>query len=266
MPQTTLSLPDGAELALHSDGRGPAILLISGLGGTAGFWAPLVPRLAERHQVVRFDQRGIGASTRGTAPCTIAQLAADALAVLASLGLAQAIVLGHSTGGCIAQHMAAAAPERVSGLVLSGTWLQPSRFMRELFRSRAALLHASPEEYAAQAVFTSYPPEWLDAHWDVLERAIQAAPTTPAARAVIAERIEALLAFDGSAPAARIAAPTLVLGAADDLIVPAFLQRELASALPGSRLHLFPDGGHFFPVSRADLYLDQLTRWIDAAR
>jgi pimeloyl-ACP methyl ester carboxylesterase len=162
--------------------------------------------------------------------------------------------------------MAAAAPERVSGLVLSGTWLQPSRFMRELFRSRAALLHASPEEYAAQAVFTSYPPEWLDAHWDVLERAIQAAPTTPAARAVIAERIEALLAFDGSAPAARIAAPTLVLGAADDLIVPAFLQRELASALPGSRLHLFPDGGHFFPVSRADLYLDQLTRWIDAAR
>src|SRR5258705_12733047 len=71
MAVSTALLPDGARLTVHIEGQGPDLLLVSGLGGTASFWSPLVAALAARFRVVRFDQRGIGASTRGEVPVTI---------------------------------------------------------------------------------------------------------------------------------------------------------------------------------------------------
>jgi aminoacrylate hydrolase len=73
---------DGAVLQAIREGSGPALMMVSGLGGTAGFWAESAAMLAGRGEVISFDQRGIGGSTRGTAACDIAQLARDVLAVL----------------------------------------------------------------------------------------------------------------------------------------------------------------------------------------
>ena len=106
------------------------------------------------------------------------------------------------------------------------------------------------------------PPAWLEANWGVYEAAIAAAPVTPEARQVVRERIDALLSFDGSADIAALPMPTLVLGARDDMIVPSFLQEELAAALPGGRSILLDSGGHFFPVSRPDAFTAKVVEWI----
>ena len=58
--------------------------------------------------------------------------------------------------------------------------------------------------------------------------------------------------------------PVLVLGARDDMIVPSFLQEELAAALPGARKTMFDSGGHFFPVSRPDAFTAHVAEWIGA--
>src|SRR5215213_972425 len=84
---TTLRLEDGAEIAVHVDGDGRDLLLVSGLGGTAAFWEPVVAPLRERgFRVIGFDQRGIGASTRGAGAVDIDRLAQDSLAVLEHAG------------------------------------------------------------------------------------------------------------------------------------------------------------------------------------
>ena len=96
-----------------------------------------------------------------------------------------------------------------------------------------------------------------------MSRAVALAPATAAEREVVRERIDALLAFDGSAGASAVAAlPTLVLGAADDMIVPGFLQRDLAAALPCSELILLEGGGHFFPISRPVDFTACVSRWL----
>src|SRR4051794_40414690 len=92
---------------------------------------------------------------------------------------------------------------------------------------------------------------------------LAAAPMTEAQQDVVAERIQALVSFDRSAEVARITAPVLIQGAEDDLIVPAFLQRELAAALPRAETHFFTTGGHFFPVTRIDEFVATLTRFAD---
>ncbi len=253
---------DGAELSARVDGTGPALLLVSGLGGTAGFWSTSVPALARTCRVISFDQRGIGASTRGDAPCTIERLARDCLAVLDAAGAPRAVLLGHSTGGCIGQELARRSPERLDGLILSATWLRPSRYMAALFRTRLAILGSDPQAYAATATLMAYPPAWLEANWHVYESALAAAPLSEAARQSVRERIEALLSFDGSAETAALAMPVLVLGTRDDAIVPAFLQKELAAALPGARLTILDSGGHFFPISRPDAFTATVAEWV----
>lgn len=263
----SVTTADGAVLQAIREGSGPALVLVSGLGGTAGFWAESAALLASGCEVIRFDQRGIGGSTRGTAACDIAQLARDVTAVLDAAQLERCTILGHSTGGCIVQSLAAQAPERLSAVILSATWLKPSRYMTALFSTRRAMLEQSPEGYAAMGAVLAFPPDWLEANWTHYESAVARAPVTTAEREIVRERIDALLAFDGSASMAAMAAlPTLVLGAADDMIVPAFLQRDLAAALPGSKLVLLDGGGHFFPISRTTDFTNCVSGWLDGGR
>jgi len=261
MSTTSVPLPDGAELAVTVTGAGRDLVLASGLGGTAAFWEPAVPALASHFRVVRFDQRGIGRSSRGTEPVSIARLALDTLAVLEHLGSRDALLVGHSTGGVILQDLALRDAARVGGLVLSGTWARPNRYMAELFRSRGALLASMPREYAAMGALLGYTPEWLEANWPKYEAIVAAAPTSPAQQQIIAERIAALLAFDRSGEVGRISLPTLIQGAEDDLIVPAFLQRELAGLMPRASLRILPSGGHFFPVTRTSAFADAILSW-----
>jgi pimeloyl-ACP methyl ester carboxylesterase len=138
--------------------------------------------------------------------------------------------------------------------------------MTGLFRSRLALLEAAPRDYAAMSALLAFPPDWLQENWDHFERAVAHAPATDAARRVVVERIEALLAFDGAAWSGKIQAPRLVIGALDDVVVPAFLQRDLAKAMPACRSHFLPDGGHFFPVTRPDRFVAALERWWNETR
>lgn len=183
--------------------------------------------------------------------------------MLEHAGSASALLLGHSTGGVILQAMALAEPSRIAGLVLSGSWLRPNCYMAELFRSRLAILRIAPREYAAMVAFLGYPADWLEANWPRYEAMLAAAPMTPAQQDVVAERIEAILRFDRSGEVGRIALPVLIQGAEDDLIVPAFLQREQARAFSGAEVHMFRTGGHFFPVTRVEEFVAVLTRFAD---
>ncbi len=259
-----IALPDGARIEAHSEGAGMPLLLISGLGGTAGFWQPCLRALTPHYRVLRLDQRGIAKSSRGTAACTIDQLADDCLAVLNHYEIDSALIAGHSTGGCITQSIALRYPQRLRACVMSGAWGAPSRHRRELFTIRRELLTQSPVAYASSSVFMGYDTAWLNGNWEVLESAIRNAPVTLAAQQVVMERIDALVSYDQSAALSSIQVPRLVLGARDDLIVPAFLQEQLHSLLPGSDLKLFDYGGHFFPASRTELFTSTLLEWFAA--
>lgn len=266
MPIHQVQTPDGATLTVTLEGEGPDILLVSGLGGTAGFWAPTLPSLTGAFRIARFDQRGIGASTRGSAACDIDLLAADCLAVMDAVGIARATVVGHSTGGAIGQALTRIALGRLAGLVLSATWLKPSRYMDALFGARRRILDLDPAAYAATGAILGYAPAWLEANWAAFETATAKPPASDEARKIVSERIDALLAFDGSASVGGIACPTLVMGAHDDAIVPAFLQQELAAALPdGRQVVMYEDGGHFFPVTRTADFVRDLIAFAKAS-
>lgn len=262
MDRLTVNTQDGASLCVTIRGAGPPLMLVTGLGGTAAFWTAPAEVLARRYTVITFDHRGIGASSRGNLPVTVDLLAGDCAAILEAAGIRKTVLLGHSLGGAIGQKFALHRADHLAGLVLSATWMAPNRFMTTLFNARRKLLSADPSGYAALTMILGYPPSWLNDHWDTSGIATSAAPPSAASLASADERIGALLAFDGSGHAGSYAGPTLVQGASDDLIVPAFLQDQLAASIGHARQLTFATGGHFFPISRTAEFVSTLDDWI----
>ena len=118
------------------------------------------------------------------------------------------------------------APDRIIGLALTSTWARADRYMHELFRSRLELLRSLPKEYAALMLFIGYPSGWLRDNWQALDAAVAGAPLTTSQQDVIAKRIAALLAFDRTRKIPGLRPPAIIIGAEDDQVVPAYLQRR----------------------------------------
>jgi 3-oxoadipate enol-lactonase len=240
---------------LHHERTGardaPAVVLGSSLGTTHEMWDPQVGALEGERQVVRFDHRGHGRSPVPRGPYSIEDIGLDVLGLLDRLQLARVSYCGLSLGGMVGMWLAINAPERIERLVLlcTSAHLPPASGWRE----RAATVRsAGSSEAIADAVlarwftdaFASQRPDIVARH-----RAMVAG-TPPEGYASCCEAIGALDLRDGLA---RISAPTLVIGAAQDPSTPPEHQRAIATAVPGARLEILDPGAHLANVERADL-------------
>ncbi len=242
-------------IACQVVGDGPPVLFITGLGGRADYWRQQVSALEPRFTCVTYDHAGIGASERCDPPFSVSSWADEALELIDELGFERIAVVGHSTGGAIAQWLAAHRPERVRVLCLSGTWAAADARFRAIFTLRRRILaDFDGQAYAELGAILTMPLVWDE------EAAISAKP--PADPEVVLARIDALLAHDSTSWLDRIDAPTLVCGATDDLLVPPNHSRQLARLIPDARLAWFERGGHHFPQTRADAFNAQLVGFL----
>ncbi len=273
----TLTVAPEVEIAYDVMGQGAPLLLVMGIGAQRIFWDDrLCARLAARgHQVIRFDHRDIGQSSRLNhlpvpplretmlrrlaglrvdAPYTLSDMARDAIALLDHLRLDKAHVVGCSMGGMIVQHLAIEHPTRVASM--TSIMSSPG--------SRRFLITTRPR--ALKTLF-SPPPKTADA---AAERAVEVFTALGGSSyAVDADAMRGLgrLAFErGSNPRGflrhfaaicasgnrtkalgRVRAPTLVFHGAEDPLIPLAAGRATAKAIPGARLHVVPGMGHHMP-------------------
>ena len=263
----TFTLSDGESLYYEVHGQGPALLLVSGLNGVASFWTPHVPALAERYTVVLHDHRGTGQSSPSRIEYSVEQMADDVVQLMDHLAIDAAHLVGHSTGGAIGQTLAVDRPERIDRLVLSATWTAADAYFRRLFKMRSEMLRAGgPEAYVRANALFMLPAAWTRDHEAEQAAADAAALAGFPPPEVMLSRIEAIVRFDRRADLPRIAAPTLVIGAQDDMVTPAYFSEELGQRIPGAQTVILPQGGHFFPVSAAEDFRRNVIEFLGAPR
>jgi aminoacrylate hydrolase len=239
-------------LYYERQGLGFPVLFISGLGGYASFWQEQVGAFAKRFEIVTFDHRGIGQSDPARMGYTVERMAIDAVALMDALAIDRAHVIGHSTGGAVAQVLAIEHPQRLASVVLSATWTKADAYFRRLYALRKEILERlGPSIYLQSATLVWYPSWWVAQNNEKLRRMEAQHLATFAPTEIVINRIDAMLAFDRTSELGRIRTPTLVIGAEDDIVAPSYYSEELARLIPGAEVKLFPRGGHFLVHVRA---------------
>ncbi len=258
-------LPDGAAMPYLRMGTG-AIPLIVIPGGGDGLATAVEAqrRLAWYFRARIHDYQILCISRRQPIPpnYTIEQHAIDYLTVLDQLQQPPSFVECNSAGGPIGQVLAVKRPDRVHGLILSVTLHRANEQFRQIVSYWAALARQR---------------EWGALNWSSIEYTFRPAtvarlrPLRPLLRLLPPPRdpdrlvriFEELLDLDNRAVVSAIRCPTLVIGGADDRIIDAELQREMASLIPGSQLMLYPGYGHGNDQENPD-YRMQVDRFIRA--
>jgi 3-oxoadipate enol-lactonase len=227
----------------------PVVLLSNSLGSNTRMWDPQVPALAERYRVVRYDLRGHGRSPAPDGPYTLADLAADALALLDRLDVERAHMVGLSLGGMVSMQLAATAPERVDRMVLCCTsaYLPPAAGWHD----RAATVRADGIGAVAEAVVG----RWLTPAFAA------ASPTLVAnLRAMVeatpdegyASCCEAIATMDLRPRLRDITAPTLLVAGSDDPAIPPDHAPAIAAELPYARAVVVGPAAHLGNVEQPE--------------
>ncbi|MDQ4118637.1 MAG: alpha/beta fold hydrolase [Actinomycetota bacterium] len=222
-------------------GAGEPVVLLHQTPRSWDEYRDVLPLLGADRRAIAMDTLGFGASDRPDEPWTIELFAAGVLDLCDGLGLDRVAVVGHHTGGVIAVEVAATAPERVHGLVLSGTPFVDAHRRRRVAASRPPIDHVVPaadgshlaQLWANRAGF--YPPD----RPDLLERLVRDA------LAVLDRVEEGHLAVNDYRMEERIGlvrAPTLALcGELDTFSLPDL--PRITAAIPGARGAVLPGTG-----------------------
>jgi len=246
---------------------GPAVVLLHGVTLGAAIWAYQLAALrAAGLRVVALDQRGHGTSTIGDAGLSLDRLAADVTEVCDRLGVADAVLVGHSMGGMVALRLLAgggSGAARVRGLALVATSASP---VLGSGLPGASAVHGGARRLSApgRRLSSWVPGAALPRHdlGFVLARitfgsspsarhiALTQQVTAAVPARVAAELVLEIARFDETAALERVAVPTTVVVGTADVLTPLHHAEAMAAAIPGAELVVLDGCGHMVMLER----------------
>ncbi|HEX6236914.1 MAG TPA: alpha/beta hydrolase [Acidimicrobiales bacterium] len=259
-------MAEGVEIPYveHGPATAPCVVLIHGLGDSWRSYELVLRHLAHDARALVPSMRGHGEADRPDSGYAVADFAADVVALLDEAGVGAAVIGGHSSASFVAQHLAAAYPERVSGLVLIGApgSLKDHPGTRDLDAVFAAM--TDPIDPAFVRGFTEglvagpVPSDFLDAQVNEVLK-------VPAR--VVRETWAGVRDFDPSGVVGRITVPTLVVwGDADGVPVASRdVQDALIQSIPRAQLVVYSGVGHCPHWERPGRFAADLVAFVQRA-
>ena len=251
-------LPD---LRLNADLTGPQggapLVLVHALGTSAAIWDDLLPLLPPSLRVLRFDLRGHGASDVPPAPYAMGALIRDTERLMDHFALKDAVIVGLSIGGLVAQGLAVKRLDLIRGMVLSNTAAKIGR--AEQWADRIAAVRAG----GMAALHDATMERWLGRKW-------RESPALPRLSATFLSTdpegwcgcAAAIAGTDFYETTATLTLPTLAIAGANDGSTPPDLLRETAELVKGHRFALMRGAGHVPPVEKPADYAAILTQFL----
>lgn len=268
----------GHDRAFVKVGKGPALLLIHGIGSRHETWLPVIDELAKTHTVIAPDLLGHGQSGKPRADYSIGGYANGMRDLLTVLGIERVTVVGHSLGGGVAAQFAYQFPQRTERIVLVGTGgLGPevnpiiplctvpgSSLVLAAVTSRPVRKLGVPLLHALQKT-------GLPMTADLVELAtVYNDLGSPEAREAFRHVLRAIIDWRGQIVTMNDRAyltefiPTLVIWGRDDTVIPVKHAYDAESALPHATVEVFDDAGHFPHADQPELFVETLNGFLAA--
>ncbi len=250
------------KIAYRRGGRGPAVLLIHGVGGDSRNWDPIAERLRRGFDVVAMDLRGHGDSDPIIGPVDVHDLGRDALQVLDEAQIPACAVVGFSLGGAVAQALALDHPGRVNKLAVIGTVAgrtpeeqtrsrERIRFLEE--RGLAALAEANRERWFTDAFRRDHP--------EVVERRVAQVKACDAPSYLHAFRVFATADFADRLAEVRV--PTLVVTGEHDLAATGRMAQLMGERIGTAEVHVLPGLRHSLLIEATSTITELLENFLE---
>lgn len=260
---------NGQKLYYEVHGDGEPLLCIHGLACDTLAWIPQVQAFAAAHRTVVFDNRDAGQSSMADGPYEIADMARDALALADALELDRFHLLGVSMGGAIAQEVALQAPERVRTLTLAVTFAAGGAYAARLSRVWGTRVRQiSREQHVDELMLLNHSEDFYG-NPDMVEFLRTAILNNPHPQSpdAFCRQLDASSRHVAKDRLASIRAPTHVIGAECDILVPIWKSREIAELIPGAKLTVLDGAPHGASLERAEEFNSAVLGFIrEAAR
>ena len=267
---------DGTRIAYATVGAGPPLVKAANWMTHLDYdrhspvWRHWIEDLAVGRSLLRYDERGCGLSDWDVDRFDFDTWVDDLETVVDDVGLDRFPLLGVSQGGAVAVAFAVRHPERVTRLVLYGSYARGrlARADSDRLRQEAALdvelarVGWGRDDPSFRRVFAAqFLPDGSRGEWDEFNE-LQRRTTSPE-NAV--RFLETFARIDVTADAGRVCCPTLVVHSRDDHRVPSEAARELATLIPGSRLALLASRNHILTRTEPawPQFLAEIGRFLD---
>ncbi|MBN9227326.1 MULTISPECIES: alpha/beta fold hydrolase [Legionella] len=257
---------DDINMYYEVHGKGTPIILIAGFTCDHTFWAGVLNQLAANHQVLTFDNRGIGQTDSPNTPYSIEMMADDVMRLSKKLGLQDPIIIGQSMGSAIAQNIGKRYPDQIQKIVLINTFAYLTKAPEMAFELTGELQRMNlPLRYRVQSIapwvfssdFLSQPNQ--------LETLIRLAEQNPYPQSLIGyeRQLNALKEFNSGDWLSEIKTPALVIAGEEDMIAPLAGAKEVQKKIGNNtQLDVIP-GGHASPVEQPQKVADAILKFID---
>ncbi|MGH3240336.1 MAG: alpha/beta fold hydrolase [Spirillospora sp.] len=248
-----------ARITYRTEGSGPAVVLVHGVGPGSSMWDGWSSALSADHTVILPDLAGSDPAEDDGSPLTIEALATQVNAVIEDAGAGPADILGFSLGAPTAAAAAALRPELVRRLIpVAGLSHAGDEYVRQLMTAWLGL-SGDPEAFGRLGTLTSASPQFLNAigHEGAEQMRGFMHPTDGRLRQLdLAQRLDVRELLP------RIKAPTLVIGCTRDQTVPVENHREFARAIAGAE-YAELDTGHVAMMEKPDEFTKLVRDFLD---
>lgn len=239
---------NGIEIGYQDRGQGEPLVLVMGLGASSLKWKPHIACYEQHFRVLAIDNRGAGLSSKPVCEAySIADMAADVIALLDALDIQSAHVNGISMGGAVAQYLAIHYPDRVRSVILTNTFPRCNvSFRRSIEFLRDSIEQLDGKTFGRIVQWIIYSSAFQDRNEAFMldAEANDADAANPMPAYAYKAQCNAILAFDEMNSLGSIKAPVLVVAGDSDLFVPVPLTMQMVNAIPGCQLHMVKGGGH----------------------
>jgi 3-oxoadipate enol-lactonase len=238
----------------------PVLVMAHSLGSNLHLFDKLMPELLRHFRVVRYDDRGHGASVVTPGPYSIAQLGQDALGILDALGLEKVHWIGLSKGGMVGLWLASHAPERIARAVIANVtayYASP-----DMWNERIQVVHEKGLQTLVPFILESwFTKGFRERHPDEVERIREILLATPGEG--YAGACAALRDMDLREAIRKIANPVLVIIGRHDTATSPGLGALVASAIPGAKLMTL-DAAHISAVEDPEGFVHAAIEFLTA--
>jgi len=265
------------EFGYDRAGQGEAVVLVMGLGTPRIGWFPQFQALAQRYDVISFDNRGVG-ETVASDPWTLQDMANDAVALADAMGYETFHLAGISMGGMISQQIALDHPERLRSLTLISTTPGGPEAEAMTPEFGAAMAIPDPAERMRTTTELTFGRKFRTEHPEMIDLIINAMSSGDANVSMLggadmgAGFFGQIMAVTGWMAAGGAAArlkeidiPTLVMHGGDDLLLPIRNGEILARDIPGASSRFWPEAGHALNAEKPDEVNAELVQHFESA-